>query len=239
LRYPGAKRRLASYVAALLELNDLKPKLFVEPFAGGASVALELLAGGHVERIAIGEKDSWVASFWKVVFFDTEWLVKRIKNIRVTLRQWRRFRRGGFRSDRERAIACLFLNRTSFSGILSSSAGPIGGYQEKSDYRIDCRFTRATLIRRIERIAELRDKVEFVHAGNWQSTLARAAALDYEDRGVFYYVDPPFYAKADRLFLQEVVAYWRNRSAAMRRAAGAATPSGAVFGSRTAGQQRA
>jgi transposase InsO family protein len=40
-------------------------------------------------------------------------------------------------------------------------------------------------------------------------------------------------------FLQEVVAYWRNRSAAMRRAAGAATPSGAVFGSRTAGQQRA
>ena len=200
LRYPGAKRRLAGYVSALLELNSLKPKLFVEPFAGGASVALQLLAAGDVERIALGEKDPWVASFWKVVFFDTAWLVERVRRISVTLRQWRHFRRGGFRCDRDRAIACLFLNRTSFSGILSESAGPIGGHEQTSDYAIDCRFTRETIIRRIERIAELRDKVEFVQAGDWHRAMNRASTSGYADEDVFYYLDPPFYAKADRLY---------------------------------------
>jgi D12 class N6 adenine-specific DNA methyltransferase len=42
LRYPGSKRRLASFIAHTLELNDLEPPLFVEPFAGGSSVALQL-----------------------------------------------------------------------------------------------------------------------------------------------------------------------------------------------------
>jgi DNA adenine methylase len=200
LRYPGAKRRLAGYIAALLELNDLKPKLFVEPFAGGASVALELLAGGHVEHIALGEKDSWVASFWKVVFFDTDWLIDRVENMQVTLRQWRHFKRGGFRSDRDRALACLFLNRTSFSGILSPTAGPIGGHTQASDYKIDCRFTRPTLVRRIRRIAELRDRVEFVNAGDWAATITRAQASGHAAADVFYYLDPPFYHKADRLY---------------------------------------
>jgi len=43
LRYPGAKRRLAGYVAEVLRLNSLRPKVLVEPFAGGASVFLQLL----------------------------------------------------------------------------------------------------------------------------------------------------------------------------------------------------
>jgi len=37
LRYPGGKRRLAPYVAAALAENDLRPDLFVEPYAGGAA----------------------------------------------------------------------------------------------------------------------------------------------------------------------------------------------------------
>jgi DNA adenine methylase len=200
LRYPGAKRRLAGYIAALLELNAVKPKLFVEPFAGSASVALELLARGHVERIALGEKDSWVASFWKVVFRDTDWLLDRVDTMRVTLRQWRHFKRGSFRSDRDRALACFFLNRTSFSGILASTAGPIGGQAQDSDYLIDCRFTRQTLIRRIEQVAALRDRVEFVTAGDWQRTITRAQATNYATQDIFFYLDPPFYRKADRLY---------------------------------------
>ena len=37
LRYPGAKRRLSGYVAETLRLNGIRPRLLVEPFAGGAS----------------------------------------------------------------------------------------------------------------------------------------------------------------------------------------------------------
>jgi len=65
LRYPGGKRRLVPYVAAALEANGLKPDLFVEPFAGGASVALELAASGAVEKIGIADVDPYIAAFWK------------------------------------------------------------------------------------------------------------------------------------------------------------------------------
>jgi len=115
LRYPGAKRRLAGYIAEVLRMNSIRPKLFVEPFAGGASVALQLLNDDLVDKIALGEKDPLVACFWKVVFKESEWLIDQIENIEVTVDKWKYFRENSFRTNRERALACLFLNRTSFS----------------------------------------------------------------------------------------------------------------------------
>jgi len=200
LRYPGGKRRLAGYIADALSLNSLKPKLFVEPFAGGASVALQLLADERVEAIALGDRDPLVASFWKVVFWDTAWLMKRIKRIAVTVRNWNHFRNNTWRSDRERALACLFLNRTSFSGILADTAGPIGGKEQDSNYLIDCRFPVETLIRRIEQAAELKEKVLFVNSRDWRHTVNRVEKLNYTLNEIFYYLDPPFYAKAERLY---------------------------------------
>lgn len=200
LRYPGAKRRLYGFVAESIRLNGLRPKLFVEPFAGGASVSLRLLNDGLVERIALGERDPLVASFWKVVFFDHEWLVDKIRRMRVTVSQWDRFRTYPGRTNRERALACLFLNRTSFSGILAPGAGPIGGRQQTSDYKVDCRFAADTMVNRIRKAATLRDRVEFVNHASWQSTLSKAASLGYGRNDVMYYLDPPFYERADRLY---------------------------------------
>ena len=55
LRYPGAKRRLCGFISEALKLNGLKPRLLVEPFAGGASVSLQLLNDGIVENVALAE----------------------------------------------------------------------------------------------------------------------------------------------------------------------------------------
>ena len=63
LRYPGAKRRLSGYIAEAFRLNGARPALFVEPFAGGASVALQLLEDDLVDEIALGDRDPLVASF--------------------------------------------------------------------------------------------------------------------------------------------------------------------------------
>jgi len=200
LRYPGAKRRLAGYIAEVLRMNSIRPKLFVEPFAGGASVALQLLNDDLVDEIALGEKDPLVACFWKVVFKESEWLIDQIENIEVTVDKWKYFRENSFRTNRERALACLFLNRTSFSGILASSSGPIGGFSQKSEYKIDCRFAAQTIIKRIRQAASLRDRVLFVNNADWDKTIAKVKSLSYGDKDVFYYLDPPFYNKADRLY---------------------------------------
>jgi DNA adenine methylase len=200
LRYPGAKRRLAGYVSEVLRLNSLKPKLFVEPFAGGASVSLQLLNDGFVEKIVLGERDSLVASFWKVVFNDADWLIDQIESIDITVDNWKYFRSARLRSNRDRALACIFLNRTSFSGILAATAGPLGGYAQESEYKIDCRFNVKTITKRIRQVAALSDRVLLVNHADWLATIDRVESWDYGLNEVFYYLDPPFYRKAERLY---------------------------------------
>jgi DNA adenine methylase len=200
LRYPGGKKRLASYIAETLKRNKFRPQLFVEPLAGGASVALQLLNDDLVDTIALCDRDPMVASFWQTVFTDHEWLVTQLSKIELTLDNWLRFKYGRFRSTRTLALACIFLNRTSFSGILSPTAGPIGGFSQASEYKLDCRFNVEAVTKRIEQAAELADRVIFVKEGGWRQAVKSVKVRRYGAGEVLYYFDPPFYEKADRLY---------------------------------------
>lgn len=205
LRYPGGKRWLAPHVEKIVEVNALDVRLFVEPFAGGASVALHMLHNEHVEAIGLMDRDPLVASFWKVLFFDTDWLVKKIRQTKVTLDVWKRLKNSRrLKSDRQRAFACLYLNRTSFSGILNATAGPIGGQRQESDYKIDCRFPKDNLVDRIDWIGRnFRDRVLFVWNWSWRRGLVelRKHIARQEDASkIFVYLDPPFYNKAEKLY---------------------------------------
>lgn len=204
LRYPGSKRRFAHYVKEALALNNIRPKLFVELFAGGASVALQLLKDNAVEKIALIDRDPLVASFWQTVFFDTEWLVRQVETIEVTLKEWKRWKACKAKNRRWRALKCLFLNRTSFSGIIAPCAGPIGGMAQKSEYDISCRFPRKTLVRRITQAASLADRVAFVWCRTWVDSIGRIVRMQDHGSaplgGIFLYLDPPFFEKADRLY---------------------------------------
>ena len=200
LRYPGSKRRFASYVAEALRINNFRPKLFVEPFAGGLRVALQMLADNLVDRVGIGELDPLVADFWHCVFFETEWLIESINALEVDLDTWHHYKSYNPVTAKERAIACIFLNRTNFSGILNSAAGPIGGVNQTSIYKIGCRFTKATVIKRIRQAASYRDRIAFICNNGWQETITYTESLEYKPKDVFCYLDPPFYDKASKLY---------------------------------------
>lgn len=204
LCYPGSKRRLVGYIKSALKTNQLHPALYVEPFVGGASVALQLLQDNLVDKVILIDRDPWVASFWRTVFFDTEWLIAQVQTVEVTLDTWQYFKTLNPTTVREQALTCLFLNRTSFSGILEDGAGPLGGKSQESAYKIDCRFPRTTLIQRIEQAAQHREKVYGVWNCSWDEGIDKVRQEQQNEKlpreYLFFYFDPPFFEKADALY---------------------------------------
>jgi DNA adenine methylase len=203
LRYPGGKRRLVPFVAAALQINQLKTDLFVEPFAGGASVALELAHTEAVNRIGLADSDPWVASFWQTVFWDCDWLVEQVNMATVTLEAWQALKDDPPVGRREQAWACLFLNRTSYNGALHHRAGPIGGKAGTSEYSLDCRFPRQRLVTRLRACEQLAidDRVAFVEQAPALEVVQRARSLaGGNGDALFFYLDPPFWAKSQWLY---------------------------------------
>lgn len=201
LRYPGGKRRLAPYVAAALAKNALRPELFVEPYAGGASVALELLHFDLVDKVVLSDQDPMVAAFWQTVVEDVDWLCRQVESIEVNVSTWERMKGASFRSRRSLALACLYLNRTSFNGSLHRSAGPIGGKAQIGTYTIDCRFPRARLVRRLRACARMSERIEVMPAQDaMQAVRSTRDRARRERQSIFFYLDPPFWTKSERLY---------------------------------------
>ena len=196
LRYPGSKQKFARTLSDIISKNKISPDLFIEPFSGGASISLYFLQTNLVKNIALIEKDPLIASLWKTIFFDSEWLVKKIKNLDITIDKWRYFKNYNPRTIRNKALKCLFLNRTNFSGILK--AGPIGGQKQISQYKIDCRFNKCNIINRIEVLSKYKDKVLFIEEGDYEDILKNKQNI--LPKNTFIYFDPPYVNKAKALY---------------------------------------
>ena len=67
LRYPGGKTKLYSIVKEILNCNNLIGGTYVEPFAGGAGIAIKLLMNNDVSKIVINDIDPAIYYFWKVI----------------------------------------------------------------------------------------------------------------------------------------------------------------------------
>jgi DNA adenine methylase len=204
LRYPGGKARLAAYISGVIEENYLTGCTFYEPFAGGASVSLELLRLGFVSDAVLVEKDALVYSFWWCVFNLTEELCAAVEACPVSIQTWHDLQptrlvknpHDGQFTLLQLGMAGLFFNRTNFSGIIG--AGPIGGEEQTSDYKIDCRFNKDKIIRQIRTAATYRDRLRVV----WDDAISfmRSNAETLTTGFAFVYVDPPYYLQGKKLY---------------------------------------
>lgn len=198
LRYPGGKGKLARFVADVIRLNGLEDGLYVEPYAGGAAVALELLLTGVVRRIAINDFSRPVYTFWVAVLEHPQELARLIRETAVSMETRDRAKRvllGGDAHGMDLAFATFFLNRTNRSGILNG--GAIGGIDQTGPWKIDARYNKEELIYRISKISKMRrrisltnlDAIEFISSQNstWPSR-------------TLVYLDPPYYEKGRDLY---------------------------------------
>src|SRR6266478_1967565 len=92
LRYPGGKRRLAPVVTRLLELNKFKDVEYVEPYAGGAAVALTVLLEEYASIVHINDLSRPIYAFWHTVLNNATWLCGQIEHVKITMAEWRRQR---------------------------------------------------------------------------------------------------------------------------------------------------
>lgn len=225
LRYPGAKSSLAPVITRVItsakqsrEVPEIN--LLVEPFAGGASASLRMIGDGSVDRILLADADPLVTAFWQSAAEDTERLVDRMYDewdrfVRsggaVAIERWDYWREWTPRTNKESrdlrltaAVKCLFLNRTTFSGILHGKAGPIGGRAQSSKYPIGCRWNPKAIAERIRYVGHLYDigRLVDVWRKDWRQTLEDVPEQYPQllPSRVIAYLDPPYVDKSSLLY---------------------------------------
>lgn len=200
LRYPGGKQRLTPFVAEILETNDATGCCYAEPYAGGAGVAMELLLDGRVRHVYLNDSSVHLYAFWHSMLSDPEAFCRKISRASLSLESWKRHRavvRSPEDHDRtELGFSTFYLNRCNRSGILT--AGVIGGLQQLGKYRIDARFPRTELIKRVEAIATRKARISVSNLDAEKFMVDRVNALP---KDTLVYCDPPYFERAERLYL--------------------------------------
>lgn len=211
LRYPGGKAKITQFIANVLDTNKITGT-YIEPFAGGAGVALNLLYAGKVNSIIINDLDDGVYSFWKTATNEPGYLTNKIKKVpfsygesnnpEVLSSYWKvikkRYETNRYRDTRLKAFDFLMLNRMNVSGIIN--AGPIGGITQENSYDISARFNKQTLIERLELLYAYSDKIRVT---NFEAS----HFLDLLSQGYFnttsnslVYLDPPYFNQGKKLY---------------------------------------
>lgn len=198
LRYPGGKAKFANFVKDLITLNNLSGD-YLEPYAGGAGVALDLLFNDYCQNIHINDYDQAIFHFWQSVTNDTDHFLEKLWNTPITIDEWHKQKlilsTPEQHTELEYGFAAFFLNRTNRSGILK--AGVIGGKNQNGNYKLDARFTKENLAKRIEKIGQYKDRIK-VYNLDALELLNKVDQILPQDSLI--YLDPPYYVKGQGLY---------------------------------------
>lgn len=200
LRYPGGKQKLSPFILELMETNGLCGSHYVEPYAGGAGVAIELLIKDKVEHIHLNDSCVGVYLFWRSLLTKTEEFCHRISRVSLTVDEWRRQKNILAQPNKfnwfDVGFSMFYLNRCNRSGILSG--GVIGGLDQSGKWKIDARFQRNELIRRVETIAMRKKSITLK---NWDAERFILEYVPKLPKNTLIYCDPPYFNKSQKLYL--------------------------------------
>lgn len=200
LRYPGGKGKLASFMEYMIDQLGHRGGTYIEPFAGGAGIAMELLLRNVISRIVINDYDKAVWSFWKAILTETDRFVEEIRTVPLTVDEWQKQHEilvtKNDKYSFELGFAAFYLNRTNRSGIIKG--GVIGGQEQAKDWKMDVRFKREELVTRIQRIAARKKDIKLYNK-DVNSFIKNYVPL-YEENALIYF-DPPYFRKGQQLYM--------------------------------------
>ena len=199
LRYPGGKGKLSNFIKLLIQENDLFDVSYIEPYAGGAGIAVSLLIDGFISQIYLNDISRSIYAFWYSVINNTDELCSLIYDTNVTINEWQRQK--DFQEHRDGitlldlGFSTFFLNRTNRSGIIRG--GVIGGKNQKGPHKLDARYNKVELIARIQRIARFKNRI---HLFNLDTADFFIHELPKVPEDSLLYLDPPYYLKQKELY---------------------------------------
>lgn len=201
LRYPGGKTAYAGLLEKIIELNKLNDVILVEPYAGGAGASIKLFLSGKVSGLVLNDLDPAIYAFWWSVIHSPEALIEKISKVPITIEEWKKQREICRHKDTRDLLtlgfSTLYLNRCNRSGILT--ANPIGGINQNGRYKLDARFNREGLAKKILAISE---KASLIDLHNISCEKLLAGLKRRKDKShLLVYLDPPYFQKGPCLYL--------------------------------------
>ena len=196
-----------------MRLNRLGARSVVEPFAGGAGLALSALYLEETPTIHINDADPAIHAFWWSVVHNHRQFLRLLDETPVNLDEWQHQRiiyQSRRASRLSRGFATFYLNRCNRSGVILDG-GVIGGVAQKGRWKLDARFNKDALRPRIERIGEYRDRIEI----SGIDALELIRGLDAGS--TFLFIDPPYFHKGDTLYLNSLDADYHEELATYLR----------------------
>jgi len=190
-RYPGGKTWLVPGMTAILRSLPVRPSLFLEPFAGGASVSLAVADQDLAVRTHLVEKDPSISAVWNIAIAaprsDLNALTKRILSFRLERQNVIDALALQPLNLVERAFQTILRNRVQRGGIMAPGAGLLK--EGEKGKGLASRWYPETLVKRLLHIRALADlgRLTFTEGDALQAIAAAP-------QDAFLFVDPPYTA---------------------------------------------
>jgi len=200
-RYPGGKTWFVPIFRQWVQSQPSRPKLLVEPFAGGGIISLTAAAESLCDEVIMAEIDSQVAAVWQTILSnDADWLANRIIRFEMTLDNAKRILECEYTQTRDIAFQTIIKNRTVHGGILAPGSGLIK--HGENGRGITSRWYPQTIARRIQRIHLARHRIEFLHEDAFD-------VLDkYKNQDALFFIDPPYSVPGSKSAGARLYTYW-------------------------------
>lgn len=191
LRYPGGKTWLIPHIRSWLRPLMPRPRVLIEPFCGGGTVALTAVCEELVDRSVMAEFDHDVAAFWHAALRHNDELRNLISEYEPTLEAVSDLAGRAPRSLLEHGFRTLVLNRTRRGGILAPGAALTKSGENNKG--LASRWYPDTIIGRLRNIQAHTSQITFCETDGME-LLETFAELP----GAVAFIDPPYTAGGKR-----------------------------------------
>jgi DNA adenine methylase len=195
LRFPGAKTKLLPLLRPYVDRLVDGQNSFHDVFIGSGAVLLDTARRHPSLKLYANDADAGLIAFWKIVGGKSvEAFCERILSTKPTVKLYENILALKPTKPEDIAFRFYFLNRTSFSGLWRG--GPIGGYTQRSEWKVAEEWRAQKSVRDIvEANRLLRGRLSLSCASGTKYVAANS------NRPMF--LDPPYFS-GDRLYPEKM-----------------------------------